>query len=372
MRKGGRKPPFLIDNLSFLRYNSILLGDITVAYIFPKNLVAGFNQRGKTTLAFITYMDAKNVLRSYKSWAGWKDSSPEKTFVNEAMTGFVINKNVRRDYHFGGAEYIRVWHPLNFEFEISTAMFERLINFVDISKGEIMTPCVLGWDGPKVELISTLDPLFDKCTENAVYNTKSKDLPVLDFELYKAYDFKGQRVAYCGFGKVHTSAAPNYEIDDVDRKYPFFMDLTTFELFQPKTRIKYMRHTDITMTDDEKKQYDESAEQCFYYDIHLNKFEKFGIAENPKFFNSDTLYSYVANSESCNDPLEKLRVVQKNTAIIVGSRVCNNIYSMNYKHYKMIIYFDGVWYDLKHGDGLEKFDINTINYGWTIIRYFEM
>lgn len=343
-----------------------------MAHTFPKNLIAGFNKRGTTRLAFISYMDEKNLLRFHKSWMSWKDSKiPDQTFINEPLTGFVINKNVMRNGHFGGGkEYIRVWHPLGFEFEISTAVFERLINFVDISKGEVLTPCVLGWEGQKVELISTLDPLFKEFTENAVYGSDNFDLPVQNFEFNTVYDFKGQHVVYCGFGGVKTDDLPYYLSAICDDKYPYFMDLLTFTLFQPKTRIKYMRKTAHTLNNEQREQYERSASQNFLYDLSHknNSFRHFGLATNKAFFNPKKLWDDVRAHYLCMLPLSVLNESQKNEVFVVANKDYNDFYSVQFVNYNLIVHFNEQWYKVNYNGEIKIFDIHTIDPTWHVIR----
>ena len=265
-------------------------------YFCPKNLVAGFQKRGNVNLSFITYIDEKKKqLCSAKSWEGWRDQSIDpQAFENTPMSGFVVNKNVKRDSHFGGNEYIRVWHPLNFEFEISISNFERLFNFIDTSKGEILTPCVLGWSsGQKVQLISTLDPYFEDVVENPAYGSiDKKDLALTSFNDGQVYDFKGETVVCIGEGKVIDADMPFYTASNGRNKNKVFYHVKNKSLEILNTRVKYLRETDVTLSEDEIKDMHDVLKQCFVRPYSYIKSNMPSVADNPKKIQCGSLCSY--------------------------------------------------------------------------------
>lgn len=203
-----------------------------MTYIFPKNLFAGFKQRDKCTVGFINYVTDKGSFKFQKSWETWRDKKASvQEWQNVPTSGFVINKNVKRDSHFGGNEYIRIWHPLGFEFEVSVGVLERLLSFVNLSMGEITTPCVLGFSSDraqKIELISTLDPMYNATLlDNTTYQQYSSnpEAKPLVTTIGEVYEFQGQRVIYLGKGefipfeqRIYTSSANKkncyYNVDE--------------------------------------------------------------------------------------------------------------------------------------------------------------
>lgn len=332
-----------------------------MSYIFPKNLVAGFNQRGQL-LAFITYIDPKKKdMRSGTSWKNWIDHSIAlQKWENLPMTGFVINRNVKRDYHYGNNEYVRIWHPLGFEFEISTSTFEHLIGYIDTSKGEILTPCVLGWRDTKVELVSTLDPCFKGVTENPVYSTEDKESIILDFKHGELYDFKGSRVVYMGRGFFTNTTEPYFSYDDCQSdKYPYFFNIDTQEHMQLKTRIKYVRRTDKTMSNEEKMSFSHHAESCFVCTDLDTKQQpiRFAMKNNSQKFELTTTYDKLTgmcyNNSRINHPISELDYVQDGMCVVIMDRSVLKHY-MPFSSYQMRVKHDGIWYTIGHDKKIAK------------------
>src|SRR6056300_218958 len=100
----------------------------TQLYI-PKKINVGYQKRGGTytgKLAYIIYWDDKGVLRKETSWQSWRDQKIDNTEIeNVPIEGFVLNKGVggqRESWGWNARnEYIRVYDPRGFEFEISVA-----------------------------------------------------------------------------------------------------------------------------------------------------------------------------------------------------------------------------------------------------------
>jgi len=92
----------------------------------PETISVGYQERKDTytgKLAYVIYTDAKGVLRKEKSWDSWRDKKIKATqHTNEPISGFVLNKGVggsRESYGWNARnEYIRVYDPRGFEFEI--------------------------------------------------------------------------------------------------------------------------------------------------------------------------------------------------------------------------------------------------------------
>lgn len=122
----------------------------------------GFQNRSDTytnKLAYVIYFDAKGKLRKEKSWEGWRDKKIDpQEFENTPQTGFTFNKGVTRgggDWFGESVTKIRVWDPRGFEFEISVGNLTQLLMHSDVSKRDIVQPCVYAWSGTELILLPT-------------------------------------------------------------------------------------------------------------------------------------------------------------------------------------------------------------------------
>lgn len=129
--------------------------------IIPDKLKVGFQKREGTytgKLAFVVYIDSKGVLRKERSWDNWrhKDISPIE-YDNEPTEGFVLNKGVGGNRTWGWHhrnEYIRVYDPRDFEFEISVANLLFILRECDCSKGKgLEGKFVYAWDRDNLVLL---------------------------------------------------------------------------------------------------------------------------------------------------------------------------------------------------------------------------
>lgn len=130
----------------------------------PEKINVGFQERQGTytgKLAYIIYFDEKGKLRKEKSWTSWRDKSIDPIqFDNTPMEGFVLNKGVggaRASYGWNARnEYIRIYDPRDFEFEISVANLLFILRENDCMKGKGLTgQYVYGWDGTELVLLPT-------------------------------------------------------------------------------------------------------------------------------------------------------------------------------------------------------------------------
>lgn len=126
----------------------------------PKKLRVGFQNRSDTytqKLAYVIYYDNKNILRKEKSWNSWRDKKIDPvTYDNVPTEGFVINKNVggaRHSYGWNARnEYVRVFDPRGFEFEISVANLLFILQETNSIKGKgLEGEFVYCWD--KADLV---------------------------------------------------------------------------------------------------------------------------------------------------------------------------------------------------------------------------
>jgi len=129
----------------------------------PKVIHVGYRNRSDTytkKLAYVIYTDEKGKKRKEISWNSWRDHkiTPED-FDNEPTSGFVLNKGV------GGArgswsssnvrnEYIRIYDPRGFEFEISVANLLFILTECNAFKGKgIEGEFIYAWDGTELILL---------------------------------------------------------------------------------------------------------------------------------------------------------------------------------------------------------------------------
>jgi len=126
----------------------------------PKQVHVGYqNRKGTYTgkLAYIIYTDAKGKVRKENSWQSWRDNEIDSDdFDNEPTSGFVLNKGVggqRQSWGWNARnEYIRIYDPRGFEFEISVANLLFILTECNAYKGKgLEGEFVYAWDG--VELI---------------------------------------------------------------------------------------------------------------------------------------------------------------------------------------------------------------------------
>jgi hypothetical protein len=153
----------------------------------PKKLNVGFQLRKGTytgKLAYVIYWDDKGKLRKETSWESWRQK-PGQTSVERLYTedngwtqnetilgddikaqvldnvpteGFVLNKGVggaRQSYGWNARnEYIRVYDPRGFEFEISVANLLFILQECTSTKGKgLEGEFVYSWEGKELVLL---------------------------------------------------------------------------------------------------------------------------------------------------------------------------------------------------------------------------
>lgn len=177
----------------------------------PSKIKVGFQNRRDTytqRLAYIIYYDHANILRKEKSWQSWRDSKIEPLdFTNEPTEGFVLNKGVggvRQSYGWNARnEYIRVYDPRNFEFEISVANLLFILRECDCSKGKgLEGKFVYAWD--KTELV--LLPVISEDYKNSQVFTGLQGKEIKAKELIEGATYttrKQQILVYLGKRNVH-------------------------------------------------------------------------------------------------------------------------------------------------------------------------
>lgn len=156
--------------------------------IIPDNINVGYQNRDGTytgKLAYVVYTDSKGVLRKEKSWNSWRDNKIKpSTFTNEPTSGFVLNKGVggtRESYGWNPRnEYIRVFDPRGFEFEISVANLLFILQETTSTKGKgLEGEFVYAWDGADLVLLPTGSNEYVACskyTDHQLGKVDKKDI----------------------------------------------------------------------------------------------------------------------------------------------------------------------------------------------------
>lgn len=179
---------------------------VTSKMLIPPQIVVGFQEREDTytgKLAYVIYTDTKGVLRKEKSWNSWRDDKiPENKYKNEPTSGFVLNKGVggtRESYGWNARnEYIRVYDPRGFEFEISVANLLFILQECTSTKGKgLEGEFVYSWSGSELVLLPVSSQEYKECfqfTENQGMKVTKKDM--VEGCLYQMKDMK--EVMYLG------------------------------------------------------------------------------------------------------------------------------------------------------------------------------
>lgn len=218
--------------------------------LIPEKINVGFQERKDTytgKLAYVIYWDSKGVLRKEKSWNSWRDNSfPNLELENKPTEGFVLNKGV------GGTkdswswnvrnEYIRVYDPRDFEFEISVANLLFILRECDCSKGKgLEGKFVYSWDGTELVLL----PVTSLEYKNSVEFTalQGNQVSARDLKLGATYITKNQdKLVY--LGKYRYFKYTYGKIGYVYEKRFIFCDLTNTEL-HPKNGYSLIGLKDV-------------------------------------------------------------------------------------------------------------------------------
>lgn len=147
----------------------------------PKTIHVGYNERRDTytgKLAYVIYTDNKGKKRKETSWEGWRQQKlGSDDYENEPMSGFVLNKGVggaRQSYGWNARnEYIRVYDPRGFEFEISVANLLFILQECTSSRGKgLEGEFVYSWDGKELVLLPTSSQEYVECSKFTNFQTK--------------------------------------------------------------------------------------------------------------------------------------------------------------------------------------------------------
>lgn len=167
----------------------------------PDRIRVGFNRRGDTytgKLAYVIYYDKSGKLRKEKSWKTWCDHKiPAQEFKNEPTEGFVLNKGVggaRQSWGWNARnEYIRVYDPRDFEFEISVANLLFILRECDCSRGKgLEGKFVYSWDGTELVLLPAGSQEYKQSSEFT--DLKDKKIYIRDLVVGTTHKTKNQEL----------------------------------------------------------------------------------------------------------------------------------------------------------------------------------
>lgn len=204
----------------------------------PKVLHVGYQERPDTytkQLAYVVYEDEKGKRRKETSWLSWtSDDIPRDKFDNEPTEGFVLNRaggGGRSSYSWDARnEFVRVWDPRNFEFEISLTNLLFILQECTSTKGKgLEGEFVYAWSGTTLVLLPV------GCTEytESVAFTDMKSMKVTKKDMVEGhtYQFKDMEVGtYLGRHACKVSDGWNHKNpswmmkDPDDKRHIFRMD----------------------------------------------------------------------------------------------------------------------------------------------------
>jgi len=128
----------------------------------PTRLKVGYQNREDTytnKLAYVIYYDSKGKLRKETSWESWRNKSiKHNEYDNVPTSGFILNRNGGgvKDYYYWNArsEFVRVYDPRGFEFEISIPNLLFILSISGSTPGKgLEGEFVYGWDGANLVLL---------------------------------------------------------------------------------------------------------------------------------------------------------------------------------------------------------------------------
>ena len=169
----------------------------------PKTITVGYVNRTDTftgKLAYVIYTDHKGKLRKQTSWENWRDKDIEaQTFENSPQPNFSFNKGIQRDGHWGsGRSKIRIWDPRDFEMEIEVDNLIGILMHSDVSKRDIVEPCVYAWKGTELIVLPTNSVEYQESVKHT--NKQTMKVGTKELGIGYTYQVKADRseVVYLG------------------------------------------------------------------------------------------------------------------------------------------------------------------------------
>lgn len=217
----------------------------TEQLFIPDKIKVGFQQREDTytgKLAYVIYFDKKGVLRKETSWESWRNKEINALeFDNTPIEGFVLNKGVggaRESYGWNARnEYIRVYDPRDFEFEISVANLLFILRECDCSRGKgLEGKFVYAWDKNNLVLLPVVSQ--DYQVSASFTNLQDKSVKAKDLVPGATYITRKQEILiYLGrFMKYsHQKTGYQREVDKAKKQYVFWSGKDFVFFNEPKT-----------------------------------------------------------------------------------------------------------------------------------------
>lgn len=156
----------------------------------PKTLKVGYQYRNKKfekKLGYVIYYDHTGKLRKEISWENWRDKQINSNeFENTPTEGFMIHTNIK-DKWSQRQEYLSIYDPRGFEFEITIDNFIYIIQHCNIINTGIVGKLVYVWKGPELLLM----PIADNTTytelsnlQQSLFAPKDKSLELIPNKPY--------------------------------------------------------------------------------------------------------------------------------------------------------------------------------------------
>lgn len=126
----------------------------------PKTLKVGYQYRDtkfEKKIGYVIYYDHTGKLRKETSWENWRDKQIDSNeFENIPTEGFMIHSNIK-DKWSQRQEYLSIYDPRGFEFEITIDNFIYIIQHCNIINMGIVGKLVYVWKGADLLLMPTAD-----------------------------------------------------------------------------------------------------------------------------------------------------------------------------------------------------------------------
>ena len=232
----------------------------------PQKLKVGFQERNGTytkKLAYVIYYDQKDVLRKETSWEYWRDKKIDPVEIdNEPTEGFVLNKGVGGGRGWDGRnEYIRVYDPRNFEFEISVANLLFILQECNSNKGKgLEGKFVYAWDRTELVLLPVSSVDYQQSVQFT--NLQGQGVSARDLKAGRFYiTKKRQEVIYLGRFDWHEVVKDGKKSKPVQKKHVFYNPSNKLD---PFVVFSNMREVASIQNDEEVPNYAELVQE--YYD----------------------------------------------------------------------------------------------------------
>ncbi len=294
----------------------------------PKTIKVGFQKRSNTytkKLAYIIYYDQAGKLRKEKSWKSWRDSKiPVEDFDNEPTEGFVLNKGVggqRESWGWNARnEYIRVYDPRGFEFEISVSNLLHILENTSSIKGKgLEGEFVYGWEGTELILIPTLFPGYLDIIKFSDMLENPESIKAKDLVLGGTYRTnKNKDWIYLGRFIKYNSCNWNSNYGEPQGKQHFFWNNSRFETLKSISK-RIVKTVSIEPAVDYAKLMDKVQRSDLYspYDKSKDKYTLYSIGK----------LKNIAYSNSVYIPYDKYMVrftLRNYSSYQIDSYYCNN------------------------------------------------